>query len=140
LIGQKISHYTILDKLGEGGMGTVYLAEDNNLGRRVALKMLPAATAGDPKRLERFRRDAQAVASLNHPNIVTLHSIEESPEGLFITMEARRSRGPASTSSSRAAASPSSAGWRSPGRWSRRSPPPTPAGSRTAISSRRTSW
>ena len=87
MIGQKLSHYRVLEKLGEGGMGEVYLAEDSNLNRKVALKVLPVETASNPQRLERFRREAQAVAALNHPNIVTIHSIEESDHGHFITME-----------------------------------------------------
>ena len=87
MIGKTISHYTILSKLGEGGMGTVYAAEDMHLGRKVALKMLPPSTAEDTERLERFRREAKTVASLNHPSIVTLFSVEESQHGHFLTME-----------------------------------------------------
>jgi serine/threonine protein kinase len=87
MIGKTIAHYRLLEKLGEGGMGTVYSAEDTRLRRRVALKVLSAERASDPQRLARFEREATAVAALSHPNIVTLFSVEEA-EGLhFITME-----------------------------------------------------
>ena len=85
--GRRLLHYRIVDKLGEGGMGRVYAAEDTKLGRRVALKVLPPEMADDPERLKRFRREARAVAALNHPNIVTLHSIEEADGVHFLTME-----------------------------------------------------
>ena len=93
MIGQTVLHYKILEKLGEGGMGEVYLAEDGELGRRVALKLLRPGTANDPELLERFKREARAVAALNHPNIVTIHSVESATvEGEpgpvhFLTME-----------------------------------------------------
>ena len=87
MIGQTLSHYTILEKLGEGGMGTVYLAEDQTLGRKVALKVLPAEMAADPDRLQRFQREAKTVAALNHPAIVTLYSVENVDNTHFITME-----------------------------------------------------
>ncbi len=93
MIGKTLSHYKILDQIGEGGMGAVYEAEDLNLGRKVALKILREEMAANPDRLERFRREAQAVAALNHPNIVTIHSIEEAPEGHFITMELVEGKG-----------------------------------------------
>ncbi|MFQ5526713.1 MAG: protein kinase [Thermoanaerobaculia bacterium] len=87
MIGTTISHYKILEKLGEGGMGAVYLAEDSRLDRRVALKVLPEEMASDSDRLARFEREAKAVAALNHPNIVTLHTIEEADEIRFLAME-----------------------------------------------------
>jgi len=87
MVGKTLSHYKVLEQIGEGGMGAVYAAEDQSLGRKVALKLLREEMASSPDRIERFRREAQAVAALNHPNIVTIYSCEESPEGHFITME-----------------------------------------------------
>ena len=87
MIGQTLSRYKITGMLGEGGMGVVYRAEDPELGREVALKLLPAEMADNPKRLERFRREAKAVAAINHPNIVTIHSIESIETTHFLTME-----------------------------------------------------
>jgi serine/threonine protein kinase/WD40 repeat protein len=87
MVGKRLNHYEILEALGKGGMGEVYVAEDTRLKRKVALKVLPPEMAGDPERRARFEREAQAVAALNHPNIVTIHSVESSHEGHFITME-----------------------------------------------------
>jgi serine/threonine protein kinase/TolA-binding protein len=87
LIGESLSHYRIDAKLGEGGMGEVYAAEDINLGRRVALKVLPEQMEEKSDRISRFRREAKAVAALNHPNIVTLYSVEEADGRTFLTME-----------------------------------------------------
>jgi TolB-like protein/tetratricopeptide (TPR) repeat protein len=87
MIGSELGHYQVLDRLGEGGMGVVYRALDRKLGREVALKLLPDEVAGDPARIERLTREARAVAGLNHPNIVTIHSIEESGGRHYITME-----------------------------------------------------
>jgi dienelactone hydrolase len=92
MIGRTLSQYRILEKLGEGGMGAVYVAEDTELHRQVALKVLPPEMADYPDRLRRFKQEARAVAALNHPNIVTVFSVEEA-EGLhFITMELVRGR------------------------------------------------
>ncbi len=87
MVGRTLQHYRIVDRLGKGGMGEVYLAQDTKLNRRVALKILPESMAGDPDRRSRFEREAQAVAALNHPNIVTIYSVEESDDVHFITME-----------------------------------------------------
>ncbi len=87
MIGQTIAHYEILEQIGTGGMGAVYRALDKKLRRDVAIKVLPAELASNPERLERFKREALAVASLNHPNIVTIFSVEESGAQSFIVME-----------------------------------------------------
>ena len=87
LLGRNLGHYRIIEKIGEGGMGEVYRATDARLGRDVAIKILPEAFARDPERLARFEREARVLASLNHPNIATIHGVEEAEGVRFLVLE-----------------------------------------------------
>ncbi len=92
MIGTTLSHYHITEKLGAGGMGVVYRAEDTNLDRQVAIKVLPDIFSGDPERMARFEREAKLLASLNHPNIATIHGVEQVDGKRFLAMELKELR------------------------------------------------
>ncbi len=87
MIGKTLSHYKVIEKIGQGGMGEVYRAEDTTLKREVAIKVLPEQFTKDPQRLARFEREAQLLASLNHPNIAAIHSFEHSDDIHFLVLE-----------------------------------------------------
>jgi len=87
MIGKSVSHYQIIDQLGKGGMGEVFLAHDTSLGRKVALKFLPDIFASDPERLARFKREAKLLASLNHPNIAAIYGFETADSRSFLVLE-----------------------------------------------------
>jgi serine/threonine protein kinase len=136
--GRTVGHYVIQELLGAGGMGEVYAAEDTRLKRRVALKVLPDSVANDEARRVRFEREAQSVAALNHPSIVTLHSVEHDAGTVFLTMELVEGR-PLTELITRGRwrwrrSSPSRFLWRTP------SLRHINEASRTVISSRPTSW
>jgi len=84
MVGTTISHYKIIEKIGQGGMGEVYRAEDTNLSRDVAIKVLPEQFTKDPQRLARFEREAKLLASLNHPNIAAIHGLEKTEGVRFL--------------------------------------------------------
>ena len=86
-VGARLAHYEILQHIGSGGMGEVYRAKDHKLGREVAIKVLPDAFSRNPERIARFRREAQLLASLNHPNIAAIYGLEESPGRSFLVLE-----------------------------------------------------
>src|SRR5712672_1030449 len=87
MMGRELGSYRVVSLIGSGGMGEVYQAHDTKLGREVAIKVLPAAFVGDPERLARFQREARMLASLNHPNIATIHGLEHSDETHYLVME-----------------------------------------------------
>ena len=137
-IGELIGHYRIESRIGVGGMGEVYLARDERLGRKVALKFLPERLTADKTQLSRFKSEARAASALNHPNILTVYEIGTDGNRHFIatefiegiTLRASLARGK-SVCTKR---------WILPSKWPRRSMPPTTPGWRIATSSRKTSW
>ncbi len=128
--GVRLGPYEVLEAIGAGGMGEVYRARDTTLGRDVAIKVLPAAVAGDADRMARFQREAHVLASLNHPHIATIHGLEESGSVRALVMELGKA--PHSPSASRAAPSRSKKHWLWRSRSRRLSSSPTITVSSTA--------
>ena len=134
MIGTQLNHYKLIRRLGGGGTGDVYVAEDTTLDRQVALRVLPAELAADPERLASLEREAKAIAALDHPNIVTTYTIEQADDVRFITMQLVEGR--TLEAIFRSAAAPA---WlwekssKSVRPWSRRSALPMSAVSRTVI-------
>ena len=135
---RRLGHYRILSRIGAGGMGQVFLAEDEKLGRQVVLKVLSPELAGDSAHLARFPREARALATLNHPGIVTVYSVEEDEGEHFFTMELVKGTTLAGRISPAGMRSVRSSPWRS--RWRRPWTWRTGRASPTATSSRPTSW
>ena len=131
MIGKTLAHYKVTAAIGAGGMGEVYRATDTNLGRDVAIKVLPAEVVRDAERLSRFKREAHLLAALNHPNIAAIYGLEESDGQPFLALELVEGQD-LEAAARRKGQSPSTRRSRSRGRSRRRSRRPTPRASSTA--------
>ena len=139
MIGKTVGHYRITSKLGAGGMGEVFLAEDTRLERKAAIKFLPAEMAADPERRQRFLNEARAASALNHPHVCIVYDVGRDGRRAAVYRHGIRGGPVARCAGETRTARRSPASSRSRSRWPTRWTPPTPAGSCTAISSRPTS-